>query len=62
MGDTCNTVTTERLSAFVDGDLPAAEAAALRAHAATCTANLFGTRRGCKRFGGELWLRAGDKS
>ena len=37
MGDTCNTVTTERLSAFVDGDLPAAEAAALRAHAATCT-------------------------
>ena len=37
MGETCKTVTTERLSAFVDGDLPPAEAAALRAHAATCT-------------------------
>src|SRR6188768_2005683 len=36
MGDSCKTYSTERLSAFVDGDLPAAEAAALRAHAATC--------------------------
>lgn len=36
MSQTCNTYTTERLSAFVDGDLPPAEAAAVRAHAATC--------------------------
>src|SRR5881394_4014668 len=32
----CKTYTTERLSAFVDGDLPPGEAAALRAHAAGC--------------------------
>ena len=34
----CKTYTTERLSAFFDGDLPPAEAAAVRAHAATCAA------------------------
>ena len=32
----CRAYTTERLSAFADGDLSAAEAAAVRAHAATC--------------------------
>jgi len=32
----CRTYPTERLSAFVDGDLSATEAAAVRAHAATC--------------------------
>ena len=32
----CKAYTTERLSAFADGDLSAAEAAAVRAHAATC--------------------------
>jgi anti-sigma-K factor RskA len=32
----CQVQTTERLSAFVDGDLSATEMAAVRAHAATC--------------------------
>src|SRR5262245_28728178 len=34
----CQTYTTERLSAFVDGELAPAEAAAVRAHAASCPA------------------------
>jgi len=38
MAGACKTYPTERLSAFVDGDLPPAEAAALRAHAAGCAA------------------------
>ena len=37
-GGACKTYTTERLSAFVDGDLPPAEAAAVRAHASGCVA------------------------
>src|SRR5437762_2219721 len=32
----CKTYATERLSAFVDGDLPPGEAAAVRSHAAGC--------------------------
>src|SRR5262245_19875059 len=36
MAATCNIYATKRLSAFVDGDLPAAEAATVRAHATTC--------------------------
>jgi hypothetical protein len=36
MSATCETYSTERLSAFVDGELPPAEAAAVRVHAATC--------------------------
>jgi hypothetical protein len=38
MSPACSTYTTERLSAFVDGELGPAEAAAVRAHAASCTA------------------------
>src|SRR5215813_2743051 len=38
MSATCKSTPTERLSAFVDGELPPAEAAALRAHAAGCAA------------------------
>jgi len=34
----CKTYTTERLSAFVDGELAPAEAAAVRTHAASCPA------------------------
>jgi negative regulator of sigma E activity len=34
----CKTYTTERLSAFVDGELAPAEAAAVRTHAASCAA------------------------
>jgi negative regulator of sigma E activity len=36
MTTACHTYTTERLSAFVDGELPPPEAAAVRAHAAAC--------------------------
>ena len=36
MSAPCKTCTTERLSAFFDGDLPPAEAAGVRAHVATC--------------------------
>jgi hypothetical protein len=36
MATSCKTYTTERLSAFVDGELAPAEAAALRAHAGAC--------------------------
>jgi hypothetical protein len=36
MASACKTYTIERLSACVDGDLSASEAAAVRAHAATC--------------------------
>ena len=46
-GAACKTYTTERLSAFVDGDLPPAEAGAVRAHAsgcADCTAALADLR------------------
>jgi len=35
-GAACQTYTTERLSEFVDGELPPAEAEAVRAHAAGC--------------------------
>ena len=38
IGPGCKTYTTERLSAFVDGELPPAEAAAVRAHASGCAA------------------------
>ncbi len=38
MSAPCKTYTTERLSAFFDGDLPPAEAAGVRAHVATCAA------------------------
>jgi negative regulator of sigma E activity len=38
MRPACKTYTTERLSAFVDGELSASEAAAVRAHAAGCPA------------------------
>jgi len=38
MAPTCKSYATERLSAFVDGELPPAEAAALRAHIAHCAA------------------------
>jgi hypothetical protein len=34
----CRTYTTEQLSAFVDGDLPGGETAAIRTHAAGCPA------------------------
>jgi hypothetical protein len=37
-GAACKTYSTERLSAFVDGELPPAEAAAVRAHASGCAA------------------------
>ena len=36
MAGTCKTYTTERLSAFVDGELGPPETAAVRAHATTC--------------------------
>ncbi|HXU02724.1 MAG TPA: zf-HC2 domain-containing protein [Polyangia bacterium] len=36
MASACKTYAAERLSAFVDGDLSATEAAAVRAHTATC--------------------------
>jgi len=36
MATACQVYTTERLSAFVDGELPATETAAVRVHAATC--------------------------
>jgi hypothetical protein len=38
MSAMCRRYTIERLSAFSDGDLPPAETAAVRAHAATCAA------------------------
>jgi hypothetical protein len=36
MASACTSLTTERLSAFVDGELSATEAAAVRGHAASC--------------------------
>jgi hypothetical protein len=38
MSSACKAYTTERLSAFVDGELPTGESAAVRAHASSCPA------------------------